>query len=439
MHAKTCDRLLIICLSTILFFPGLVSGAERHSAVVEVVAKAGPAVVNIRTEEIVKSGGGQPFGFSDPFFEEFFQSLVPPQTYTTQSLGSGVIIDAQGHILTNAHVVEKASKIFVALADSREEMEAVLVGKANFIDLAVIKIPSDKQLPFLTPGSSGDLMLGETVVAIGNPLGLGHSITTGIISAIQRRVPVQDKLFSVFIQTDALINPGNSGGPLINIKGELIGINTAIATQAQGIGFAIPIDFVNRVLPDLLNRGSLRKVYHGIVPALVGKDFVAASAGGVLVKGVDRNSPAAAADIRYGDVVISLDGIQVASPAEMQAMLNTYVPGNDIKLKVWRGFNALEKVLVLAEFPERYGLSYARSVFGLIVGNRQQSLGVLDVVPDSPAARAGIKAGDLIYDVGGHSTGDAKLFSTVVEAHIGFEPLRFTIVRGGRGYLVDLP
>jgi serine protease Do len=142
MHAKTCDRLLILCLTTLLFFPGLVSGAERRSAVVEVVAKAGPAVVNIRTEEIVKSGGGQPFGFSDPFFEEFFQSLVPPQTYTTQSLGSGVIIDAQGHILTNAHVVEKASKIFVALADSREEVEAVLVGKANFIDLAVIKIPS---------------------------------------------------------------------------------------------------------------------------------------------------------------------------------------------------------------------------------------------------------------------------------------------------------
>lgn len=273
-------RGILLFLTLIVFSPSPVCSADRHSPVVAVVAKAGPAVVNIRTEEIIKGRGGQLFGFADPFFEEFFQNLVPPQTYRTQSLGSGVIIDPRGYILTNAHVIDKASKIYAALVGSEEELEATLVGKASFIDLAVIKIEARKEFPYLQPGSSSDLLLGETVVAIGNPLGLGHSITTGVVSAIQRRVPVEDKLFSVFIQTDALINPGNSGGPLININGELIGINTAIARQAQGIGFAIPIDFVKRVLPDLLERGGLRKVYHGIIPGLVGKDFVLSNQGG---------------------------------------------------------------------------------------------------------------------------------------------------------------
>ena len=240
--------------------------ADRHSAVVEVVQKAGPAVVNIRTEQVVRRSGGSPFfGFSDPFFEEFFQNMMPPQTYKTQALGSGVIIDAKGSILTNAHVIEKASKIYVALPDSSEELEATLVGKAAYIDLAVLKIEGNKVYPYLKPGKSDDLLIGETVVAIGNPLGLGHSVTTGVVSAGIRRIPMEDKIFSVFIQTDALINPGNSGGPLININGELIGINTAIARQAQGIGFAIPIDSVKRVLPDLLDRGELRHPYHGCI------------------------------------------------------------------------------------------------------------------------------------------------------------------------------
>jgi serine protease Do len=277
------------------------------------------------------------------------------------------------------------------------------------------------------------------VVAIGNPLGLGHSITTGVISAIQRRVPVEDKLFSVFIQTDALINPGNSGGPLINIKGELIGINTAIARQAQGIGFAIPIDFVKRVLPDLLERGGLRKVYHGIIPGLVGKDFVAASQGGVLVKDIDKNSPAARAGIRYGDVVVMLDDIQVTSPAEMQAMLNTYIPGNKLRMKIWRGFDTLEKDIILAEFPGDYGLTYGRKIFGLEVVDSDQAVTVKRIMTDSPAARVGLQPGDLIYEVGGHQIADVQQFSDVLVAHIGFEPLRFTIVRKGRGYFVDLP
>lgn len=441
--AKGVRGIVATGLFVILFLglqAGVLSAAERRNAVVEAVEKAGPAVVNIRTEQVVRRGGSNPFGFSDPLFEEFFQNLVPSQTFKTQSLGSGIIIDPRGYILTNAHVVEKASKIYVALSDQSKEIEASLVGEAAYIDLAVLKIKGEKKYPFLKIGRSGDLLIGETVIAIGNPLGLGHSVTTGVISAAIRRIPMEDKIFSVFIQTDALINPGNSGGPLININGELIGINTAIARQAQGIGFAIPIDSVKRVLPDLMERGKLRLPYHGIIPSPVGRDFSSPSNGGVLVSGVDSDSPAAKAGLSYGDVIFSLDAIPIGSPAEMQAMLNTYIPGNTIMLKVQHGFNTGEKKIVLAEFPKDYGLRYGRQVFGVEVkDNREGGVIVTGVEKGSPADSIGVKPGDLITEIGGHAVENLNGYEEIVKTHIGFEPLRFLIIRGRRGYYADLP
>ncbi len=416
------------------------SAAERRNAVVEAVAKAGPAVVNIRTEQIVRRSGGNLFGFSDPLFKEFFQNLVPSQSYKTQSLGSGIIIDPRGYILTNAHVIEKASKIYVALSDQSKEIEARLVGQADYIDLALLKIKGEKKYPFLKIGRSDDLLIGETVIAIGNPLGLGHSVTTGVVSAAIRRIPMEDKIFSVFIQTDALINPGNSGGPLININGELIGINTAIARQAQGIGFAIPIDSVKRVLPDLMERGKLRHPYHGIIPAPVGKNFSSTGNGGVLVSGVDPDSPAAKAGLSFGDVILRLDAIPVDSPAEMQAMLHTYIPGNSITLEVQHGFATVEKKLVLQEFPKGYGLEYGRQVFGVEVkDNRAGGVAITAVEQGSPAEKIGIEPGDLIAEIGGHQVENLHSFNEIIETHIGFEPLRFLILRGRRGYYADLP
>jgi serine protease Do len=435
-------RWIVVC--NLLFLICALQGsraAERRSAVVEVVEKAGPAVVNIRTEQVVSRGRGNPFfGFSDPFFEEFFQNLVPPQTYKTQSLGSGVIIDQRGYVLTNSHVVEKASKIFVALPDSSEELEATLIGQAPYIDLAVLKIAGEKKYPFLRLGRSDDLLIGETVIAIGNPLGLGHSITTGVISAAIRRIPMEEKIFSVFVQTDALINPGNSGGPLLNINGDLIGINTAIARQAQGIGFAIPIDSVKRVLPDLMKGGRLRRPYHGIIPATVSKDFVPSGRGGVLVSRVDADSPAQKAGVRYGDVILALDGIPIGSPAEMQAMLNTYIPGNTLHLKVQRGFDGTEKTVILGEFPKGYGYAYGKEVFGITVSkSKGGGVRVDSVVAGSAADKAGIEKGDLIGEIGGHPVENPQDYAEIVERQIGFEPLRFLVVRGRRGYYVDLP
>ena len=432
---------LLAVLLLLALLPAPLSAAERRNAVVDAVAKAGPAVVNIRTEQIVRRRGENPFfGFSDPLFEEFFQNLVPSQTYKTQSLGSGIIIDPQGYILTNAHVIEKASKIYVALADQSEEVEASLVGQADYIDLAVLKIKREKKYPYLKIGRSDDLLIGETVIAIGNPLGLGHSVTTGVVSAAIRRIPMEDKIFSVFIQTDALINPGNSGGPLININGELIGINTAIARQAQGIGFAIPIDSIKRVLPDLMERGRLRRPYHGIIPAPVGKNFSSPSNGGVLVSGVDPDSPAAKAGLSFGDVIYRLDGIAIGSPAEMQAMLNTYIPGNTIVLQIQHGFTSKEKRLVLQEFPKDYGLRYGRQVFGVEVRDNQAGgVIVAAVVHGSPADNIGVKSGDLITEIGGHPVENMHSYDEIIETHIGFEPLRFLIIRGRQGYYADLP
>ena len=432
---------VLACLTAVVLQSSKLSAAERRNEVVEAVAKAGQAVVNIRTEQIVSRSGGNPFfGFSDPLFEEFFQNLVPSQTYKTQALGSGIIIDPRGYILTNAHVTEKASKIYVALPDQSKEVEASLVGQADYIDLAVLKIKEEKKYPYLKIGRSDDLLIGETVIAIGNPLGLGHSVTTGVVSAAIRRIPMEDKILSVFIQTDALINPGNSGGPLININGDLIGINTAIARQAQGIGFAIPIDSVKRVLPDLMARGKLRHPYHGIIPSPVGKDHSSTNNGGILVNGVDPDSPAAKAGLSFGDVILRLDEIPIGSPAEMQAMLNTYIPGNTIILEVQHGFVTKEKKLVLQEFPKEYGLRYGRQIFGIEVKDNQAGGVVIKaVVKDSPAEDIGIKRGDLITEIGGNPVENLRSYNEIIETHIGFEPLRFLIIRGRRGYYADLP
>lgn len=413
---------------------------DRRTPVVEAIAKAGPAVVNIRTEKIVKRRRSPFFGFSDPFFEDFFNNYAAPRTYTTQSLGSGVLIDPKGYILTNAHVIDKASKIFVALPDTRGELEAELVGQAERVDLAVLKVEGGASYPFIPPARSDDLMIGETVIAIGNPLGLGHSVTTGIVSAQRRRIPVEENFVAVFIQTDALINPGNSGGPLLNVNGELIGINTAIASQAQGIGFAIPIDTAKKIATDLIEYGHVRRAYLGVVPAPVGESFRDSHGeAGVLVKEVDDNSPARRSGLRFGDVILALDDVPVSSPAEFVSILETYTQGSRVRLQLLRGLKRAEVVVSLGRMPENYGLGYGERVFGLVVRDSARGLVVARVVPGSAAARKGIRPGDLVAELSGERVTREEEFARVVEACRGQEPLPFLIVRNRRGYYVELP
>jgi serine protease Do len=338
----------------------------------------------------------------------------------TQSLGSGVIIDSKGYILTNAHVVDKASKIYVALADTNHELEAELIGEDNRIDLAVLKIVEKGKYSYLPPACSDDLMLGESVIAIGNPLGLGHSITTGIISSLRRWIQIDRHLSSVFIQTDALINPGNSGGPLININGELIGINTAIAKQAQGIGFSIPIDTAKRVLNDLINYGRVRRGFLGVVIGEVSPSFVRSyGEGGVLVEELLPRSPAEKAGLQEADVILAVDGIPVSSSDHYYSQIQTYTPDDSFDLTVLRGIRQLKKTVVLTALPEGYELTYTRRVFGFNLRQGKRGL-VIDKVDGIEVKK--------MFD-----------YRQTIEDRLGRRPLTFTVVRDNNGYLIELP
>src|SRR6266487_3040818 len=293
---------------------GAESDPARRSLVVEAVEKASPAVVNVSTEQIVEQRRS-PFPFpQDPFFEEFFRDFVDPRPrrFKTTSLGSGVIVAADGTIMTNVHVIERASRIHVTLADQRE-FDATLVGADADADIAIVRVKAGGDLPHIPFGSAADLMIGETVIAIGNPFGLSHTVTTGVVSAVGRSLHDEDRTYTDFIQTDASINPGNSGGPLIDI-------NTAIYGKAQGIGFAIPVDRARRVMKDLVSYGEVRHAWIGLVvqdltPELAQHFGVRR---GVVVAQVDPKSPAETAGVARGEAIVKVDGRDVASREEFE-------------------------------------------------------------------------------------------------------------------------
>ncbi len=431
-------RLLLIILLS-LPFAASVPAFERRTPIVAAVEKAGPAVVNIRTEQVVKRRTSL-FGFTDPFFDDFFRDLTPPQLYRTQSLGSGVIVDARGYVLTNAHVIEKASKIFVALPNGIKELEAKLVGADEHLDLAVLRIEGLGRYPFLPLASSSDLLLGESVIAIGNPLGLGHSITTGVVSAPNRRLSLAEGMVSIFVQTDALINPGNSGGPLLNINGELIGINTAIAQQAQGIGFSIPSDVARRVLGELIAYGRVRPPYFGIIPGSVNRALVRArEEGGVLVTEIDPGSPAASAGLQLADVILRVNGLEVESPSEFLNLVSTYPPESLLRISLLRGTRETETKVRLSTLPDGYVRRYAERMFGLKVAADKGGVAVAGVSAGSSAEKAGIRRGDRIAEVDGEKIDGVDDYLRLLAQRLGQLPVSFVVVRGNRGFFLTLP
>jgi len=432
-----------LTLLGLVFLCSLTSDAfayERRTAVVETVAKAGPAVVNIRTEQIVQRRTSPFFGFGDSFFDDFFKQFSQTRSYRTQALGSGAIIDSSGLLVTNAHVVEKASKIYVALPGERKEREATLVGIDHTTDLAVIKLENDTPLPSLELAETETLYLGETVIAIGNPLGLENSVTTGVVSSPKRRIPDGAGGVAVFIQTDALINPGNSGGPLLDINGRLIGVNTAIAEQAQGIGFAIPVGIVRRAVNELVQYGKIRPAYSGIIPGEISRAMVKSrGAGGVLVTEVDNGSPSARSGVQVADVILSVEGVQVDSASEYLSLLRTYPPGSSVQLKLLRGVDEVDTIMVLSQLPVGYAQSYLADVFGIVVTEDRGGVVISKVLRDTPAAKIELNPGDRIVEVAGVQVDSVDSFNARIEETLGQLPLRFTIYRGNRGYLVEMP
>jgi len=340
------NRIFLVCLICCFLvpLPALAEKYNRETAVVKTVKRVGPAVVNISSEY-----EGRPeqnpfnsFGM-DPFFERFFKDFFD-HGYNRQqkrtSLGSGVIIDGnRGFILTNAHVITRAGTITVTLKDERE-FNAQIVGADPDSDLAVLKIESPGSLPDIQMSRSDDLLIGETVIAIGNPFGFSHTVSTGVISAVNRSVRTEARTFHDFIQIDAPINPGNSGGPLLNINGDLIGINTAIYANARGIGFAIPINKAQRIVSDLIAYGEVIQAWIGLLVQDLNRELVEyykiPTGKGVIVESVARKGPADRAGIKSGDIIMRINNRPVPSNSAFQDIMRGVAAGQTIQVHLKR-------------------------------------------------------------------------------------------------------
>ncbi len=326
-----------------------------------IAAKATPAVVNIATTQTIKAPATSPFFGPSPFgeqspFEEFLRHFFPnkPKTFKRQSLGSGFIIDSDGIIVTNHHVVNRADEIFVRI--EQEEFKAELLGSDPATDLAVIEIESDKQLSTLNFGDSSQLVVGDWVIAIGNPFGFSQTVTAGIVSAIGRFIGQSS--YDNFIQTDASINPGNSGGPLLNLKGEVIGINTAIFSQTGGnigIGFAIPSNLARNITEKLRSGEKIVRGWLGVTIQNLNQDLAQAfgisETQGTLIADVEERGPADQAGLKRGDVIVGVNGIAISSAQGLSRKIATIAPGTEIKLQVIRQGKQQTFTVELSERP----------------------------------------------------------------------------------------
>ncbi|MEI6125955.1 MAG: trypsin-like peptidase domain-containing protein [Pseudomonadota bacterium] len=352
----------------------------RRTPVVKAVENSKASVVSISTHEQVyeRENPFSRFG-RDPFFERFFQDFYEDdyqQESVRTHLGSGVIIDASGFVLTNWHVVEKASAITIATNEDKE-FSAVLVGADQKSDLAVLKIESQEKFSQIPLGDSDDILIGETVIAIGNPFGLSHTVTTGVVSALHRSIKSNEQIYEDFMQTDASINPGNSGGPLLNIKGELIGINTAIYGEAQGIGFAIPINAAKRIVDNLLKYGEVRPPWTGIaVDDLTRKTASALEykgTYGVAISEIEPGSPGEKSGLITGDILVSIGDQKVKSKTAFKRLISLYTANNTIKMEISRHGETKTFSVQASEFPPHYMDSVVANRLGMeIIDNSGQ-------------------------------------------------------------------
>lgn len=409
-------------LSSLLLSAGPSGRAERVTPVVRLVRSAGPAVVNITTE---LGRGPNPFARGRlggwPF---------APRQRQGRSLGSGVIIDAGGLVLTNEHVVSQASEITVRLAD-RRSFKAEVVGADPDFDIAVLRLrmPGKERLPAVRIGRSDDLMIGETVVAIGNPYGLSNTVTRGVVSALHRSLQTEHRHYEDFIQTDATIHPGSSGGALFNIHGELIGINTAVHTGG-GIGFSIPVDKAKAVVDEVLRYGEVRPVYSGV---LLDRRY---RGRGAQVRAAE--GPAAQAGLRAGDVIVDVGGAEVDSAASFLSHLSSMVPGQQQQLKVRRGGRELRLSITLRSLSADRAAQLGAQRLGLEVRAVGGRLRITRVAPRSGAAQLGIRRGDLLLSIGGRRLSSRQDFQRACAAAAEASAVSVVIGRGGRAYYATL-
>jgi serine protease Do len=420
-------------VGAILLVPALGGAdvARRRSPVVDVVQKASPAVVFIGTEQRVdRRMRGSPLG-------DLFGDGRRERQETVQSLGSGVIIDPGGLIVTNDHVIRGASAIHVVLADGRQ-LDAEVLGSDAPNDLAVLRVQSSGPLPAAKLGTSADLMIGETVVAIGSPFGLTKTVTSGVVSAVGRSFQANDQLYIDFIQTDTAINPGNSGGPLLNLDGEVIGINTAIFSGAQGIGFAIPADKVRRIVAELKSFGKVRPA--GWADAVDLSAKVARKVGwernyGVLVESVEPGSPAR----QRGEGrrrVAELGGTPVQNTDELEARLRGYPARAPLGRLLWREGKSLPLTVTPVEFPPELADGLAWDRLGLRLSQGRSSLVVSAVRQGSQAANIGVERGDQIVRLNNVPLTSLATFREGLVAARHTRSVLLVVKREGRNYPV---
>jgi serine protease Do len=415
----------------------LVSGDldSRRSPVVQVVDKVSPAVVYVGTVQVVETR------FRRRPFDDFFFG-PQEERRAVEGLGSGVIIDPSGVVVTNEHVIRGASEIHVVLADGRQ-LDAEVIGSDADTDLAVLKVAARGPLPAAKLGTSSDLMIGETVVAIGSPLGLKKTVTVGVVSALGRTIRHEDRVFNDFIQTDASINPGNSGGPLLNIDGEVIGINSAIIASAQNIGFAIPADKVRRIVAELTQYGKVRPAWVGLDAQPLSLDLSRRLGWdrtyGALVADVEEGSPAQAAGFQRGDVVMQLGSTQVENADDLRSRLRNLTARSVVPVKVFRAGQELSLELAPIEFPQRLVDGTVWERLGLRVRPAPGGMQIAAVRPGSSAARIGLEPGDLVLRVNQTPVPGAEAFREAIIHARGKPSVLLLVRRGNRGYYLTLP
>ncbi|MEQ6918257.1 DegQ family serine endoprotease [Halomonas aquatica] len=438
----------------------------------ELVEQAAPGVVNISTTRMVVGRGPSMQGFGGREIPEIFRHFFgdqfedrfpsPPEgrqrpSEERQSLGSGFIIDEDGYIMTNAHVVDGADEIMVRLND-RRELQAELVGADAKTDVAVLKVDTSN-LPTLSLGNSDELRVGQWVAAIGSPFGFDHSVTAGIISAIDRTLPRDT--YVPFIQTDVAINPGNSGGPLFNLDGEVIGVNSQILTRSggyMGLSFAIPINVAMDVADQLRDDGQVSRGWLGVMIQPVSRDLAESfgmdNAEGALIADLDPEGPAARGGLEAGDVILSVNGSEVDRSSTLPRLIGQVPPGSEVELTLLRDGERRQQTVTLGEWPDMRGEGNAAdrdeepSQLGVAVqplqDTEREQLGIengvriVEVDPSGAAASAGLRAGDILVSIDHRAVESPDQLATLVSDLPEDRAVPVRLYRDGRSMFVAM-
>ena len=456
--------------TTRLFVPSLSADArslqEFSETFATIAEKAKPSVVLIRSKKSVKVSRQNS---RNPFFDDFFGPATPQQPQeprTEQGLGSGVIMSKDGYILTNNHVIDGADDITVSLPDKRE-LKAELIGTDPRTDIAVIKV-KETDLPVLSFGDSDQLRVGEWVMAVGNPFGFEHTVTAGIVSAKGRGGVLENGgryFYQDFIQTDAAINPGNSGGALVDLDGNLMGINTAIFSRGggfQGIGFAIPSNMARDIMTRLIKDGKITRGYLGVFIQSIDEDL-AASMGlkerkGAIVTEISKDGPAANSNLKVGDIVTTLNGQPIDDSDALRNLIATFPPGTAVRMDVLRDGKPSKVTVTLGELPENPDQVASTETEHKNAASRL-GIDVQDLTPDiarrfqydadsgviiakveagSVAEDKGLQRGDLVREVNGKPVTNVREFVAIVRGFTGGQAVRFLIQRGNGQFLIGI-